>query len=150
MILDVSKCFKLRHWQACACQICPALPCHAAEVLEASRAYQVMRGRPQLLSFDHASSGSSCCPSMFIVPKELYFSAFQEKTARKRLPKVPKKNSCRCWVLLCNLQRFANKTTTCRSMLIHVDAICQFYQSPASLSPRLVYLLRRLRKQSRC
>ena len=60
---------------------------------------------------------------MFIVPKELYFSAFQEKTARKRLPKVPQKNSCRCWVLLCNLPTICSRTKRqrvdpCWSMLM--------------------------------
>ena len=46
--IDVSKCFKLRHWQALRM---PNMSCHAEEVLEANRALQVMRGREQLLRF---------------------------------------------------------------------------------------------------
>ena len=71
------------------------------------------------------NSESSWCPSI------IFLSAFQEKTARKgwkRLPKVPKKNSCRLHANCSNsvvLSFAVQPPTICeqndKNVLIHVD-----------------------------
>ena len=119
----------------------PNMSCHAEEVLEASRALQVMRGREQLLRFARPRlpiQNPAGCPSI------IFLSALSREDSQKKDEKGSQKFQKKKQLQItcqfqqfsvakfccCNLQPFANKTTrTCWSMLIHVDAICcQFYQ----------------------